>query len=1100
LQLNAENIRLDGSWQGNKERQIIASAEQDFAALWNNQHPAFRVVAMPEAVREKLVRFSEHVKMPVELDAKPVAALPPQMPFIEQLRFQFIRHAPKMPGGEYVGMYTAPIEPWPHQHVVARRLIDSYPSSFLLCDEVGLGKTIEAGLAFRSLYLSGRAQRILIAAPASLTQQWQREMASKFLLPFARVYSDAGGLQSDTLLSETQQPIPHLYAADLSIVSTGLMVRKERLADLKQAPAFDIALVDEAHYARRSNSRNGVRAYPQYNNLYKTISDDLRSKSQCLLLATATPMQLHPVEVTDLIALSQRVGAYQYDPSLMLQYYQLTAALAADQRLTAQEQDLLRHSVNAIERADPILWRYLNEVVISPMVRLSIDSWRNQGLEPSPLDKPALPKWLFAAAPLSRVMLRHTRDLLKIYRGNGKLSAGLAERHVLAPPRIVFTEQESRVDQLLQTYCEGLREQLGSNSKQATQQVAVGFYLSFLRLRFASSLLALKLTLQRRLDRVKKTLLQQLRENADSLEMEDIQDLLLEGSEMDEEAIELLLRNRTPNDLRWEREQLEQLLSVVDDLSPISSKTQTLFTLLQKQQLAGDRFRQVVIFTRFYDTLTDIVQRVRTVNSRILIGTYSGQGGSYYDPNCQRMVNIEREKIKRMFVEGNIDLLVCTDAAAEGLNLQTADMLVNYDLPWNPMKVEQRIGRIDRIGQCHEDIYVVNLCYADSAEQFVYERLMQRLQDAGLVVGTQQFSLLPVTVEEFQELAEKRLSEKELEKRALERAKEQKAHHQLLETPAQHLYETYLRFEDKYASHSVPITLAQIWEALVSSTWLQQLGCQLSECQHYLILKGIESIPDDTRLTIDRDLFDKESSHLGLNFASYGDPVFEQLLRYLCALETQTVTPALIKGERGHVVQYALVANAIQPDGSIQAHLITRYQQIDSFNWSTVTPADDVLQQLQQGLQRQAEDEANKYNSIKQLDQVNTAQGLAQQVINNFVLKKLLEDRLKYSKSKDIATDLLREIATLLDRRKQQEVNFRASDMPITLKPQTQHSTLIQPHWPANGNGWLDTPLPIAYAALDAGYRLVEKTKQAKSQLTGTALIQRLERNPTEMF
>jgi hypothetical protein len=274
----------------------------------------------------------------------------------------------------------------------------------------------------------------------------------------------------------------------------------------------------------------------------------------------------------------------------------------------------------------------------------------------------------------------------------------------------------------------------------------------------------------------------------------------------------------------------------------------------------------------------------------------------------------------------------------------------------------------------------------------------------------------------------------------------------------------------------------------------------LSECQHYLILKGIESIPDDTRLTIDRDLFDKESSHLGLNFASYGDPVFEQLLRYLCALETQTVTPALIKGERGHVVQYALVANAIQPDGSIQAHLITRYQQIDSFNWSTVTPADDVLQQLQQGLQRQAEDEANKYNSIKQLDQVNTAQGLAQQVINNFVLKKLLEDRLKYSKSKDIATDLLREIATLLDRRKQQEVNFRASDMPIALKPQTQHSTLIQPHWPANGNGWLDTPLPIAYAALDAGYRLVEKTKQAKSQLTGTALIQRLERNPTEMF
>lgn len=1098
LQLNAENIRLDGSWQGNKERQIIASAEQDFTALWNNQNPSFRVVAMPEAVRENLVRFSEHVKIPVELDAKPVAVSPPQIPFIEQLRFQFIRYAPRMPGGEYVGMYTAPIEPWPHQHVVARRLIESYPSSFLLCDEVGLGKTIEAGLAFRSLYLSGRAKRILIAAPASLTQQWQREMANKFLLPFARVSSDASGLQSETLLPQAQQTILHLYAADLAIVSTGLMVRKERLANLKQAQTFDIALVDEAHYARRSNSRTGVRGYPQYNNLYKTISEHLRGKAQCLLLATATPMQLHPVEVADLIALSQRVGAYQYDPALMLQYYQLTAALAANQSLAVQERDLLRHSVNAIERADPLLWRYLNEVVVSPMARLSIESWRKQGLEPSPLDKPALPKLLFAAAPLSRVMLRHTRDLLKIYRSNSKLVAGLAERHVLAPPRIVFTEQEARVDQLLQVYCEGLRLQLGNNANQTTQQVAVGFYLSFLRLRFASSLSALKFTLQRRLVRVKQTLLQQLRENAEPLDVDEMQDLLLEGGELDEEAIALLLRNRTPNDLRWEREQLEQLLAVVDDLSPISSKTQTLFTLLQKQQLAADRFRQVVIFTRFYDTLTDIVQRLRAVNPRILIGTYSGQGGSYYDSARQIMVNIEREHIKRMFVEAEIDLLVCTDAAAEGLNLQTADMLINYDLPWNPMKVEQRIGRIDRIGQCHNDIYVVNLCYADSAEQFVYERLMQRLQDAGLVVGTQQFSLLPVTVEEFQDLAEKRLSEKELEKRTLERAEEQKAHHQLLEIPASHLYETYLRFEDKYANIPVPITLTQIWEALVSSTWLQHLGCKLSECQRYMILQGINGIPDGTCLTVDRALFDKEAKWL--HFASYGDPVFEQLITYLCALDTESPAITVIKGEMDNVTLCGLVANALQPDGSVQAQLLTRYQQIDSLHWSDVPATDDALQRFQQRLQRQAEDEANKYNRLKQLDQVNEAQGLAQRVINNFVLKKLLEDRLKYSKAKDTATDLLREIATLLDRRQQQDASFRASDMPAALKSQTQDATLVQPHWPANGNGWIETPLPIAYAALDAGYRLVEKTKKAKSQLTGTELIQRLERNPAEIF
>jgi SNF2 family DNA or RNA helicase len=66
-------------------------------------------------------------------------------------------------------METAPITPWPHQAIVARRLIATWPYSYLLCDEVGLGKTIEAGLAIRSLYLAGLSKRVLICAPASLT-------------------------------------------------------------------------------------------------------------------------------------------------------------------------------------------------------------------------------------------------------------------------------------------------------------------------------------------------------------------------------------------------------------------------------------------------------------------------------------------------------------------------------------------------------------------------------------------------------------------------------------------------------------------------------------------------------------------------------------------------------------------------------------------------------------------------------------------------------------------------------------------------------------------------------------------------------------------
>ena len=214
----------------------------------------------------------------------------------------------------------------------------------------------------------------------------------------------------------------------------------------------------------------------------------------------------------------------------------------------------------------------------------------------------------------------------------------------------------------------------------------------------------------------------------------------------------MLLKDRNTNDLKWEREKLQRLLQDLEQLQDRPSKLKTLLRILDKRKQDG-RIKQTVIFTRFFDTLSDIVKQLRTVNQHMRIGTYSGRGASYYDPEIGRMRDVDREEVKSLFLRGEIDVLVCTDAAAEGLNLQTADTLINFDLGWNPMKIEQRIGRIDRIGQRHDDIYVINLCYTGSAEEKVYGRLLERLQAANLVVGTQQF-LLPVTSDDFRQLAE----------------------------------------------------------------------------------------------------------------------------------------------------------------------------------------------------------------------------------------------------------------------------------------------------------------------------------------------------------
>lgn len=118
------------------ERSSVAHAAQEFEILWQNQHPALRVLTLPEAVRRRLISLASGVTHPTEIDGS--SAAPRQVSpssALERLRFALLRDGPKLPGRRYVGMETAPITPWPHQAVVARRLITTWPYSYLLCED-----------------------------------------------------------------------------------------------------------------------------------------------------------------------------------------------------------------------------------------------------------------------------------------------------------------------------------------------------------------------------------------------------------------------------------------------------------------------------------------------------------------------------------------------------------------------------------------------------------------------------------------------------------------------------------------------------------------------------------------------------------------------------------------------------------------------------------------------------------------------------------------------------------------------------------------------------------------------------------------------------
>ncbi len=144
-------------------------------------------------------------------------------------------------------------------------------TSILHGDEVGLGKTIEAGLAFRALWLSGRAKSIRVFAPALLTQQWLNEMAEKFMLPFVRRTHRSGEWERFNL--RLREPISgkgKLFDAPLEIISTGPVVNRKGGRLLAQFPATDLVLVDEAHKARRQSPDNNVQM-PRFNRLYHDL-------------------------------------------------------------------------------------------------------------------------------------------------------------------------------------------------------------------------------------------------------------------------------------------------------------------------------------------------------------------------------------------------------------------------------------------------------------------------------------------------------------------------------------------------------------------------------------------------------------------------------------------------------------------------------------------------------------------------------------------------------------------------------------------------------------------------------------------------------------
>jgi superfamily II DNA or RNA helicase len=725
-QRNWESINVYRSWGPEPER--VDREEQNFARLWKDESPRAIVLDVPDAVRQDLLRFLPS-ELPVRLRGKapspelPVEPVTPETPAPaplpatdrRRLVWTFIRHAPSLPeGGREVGAATAAIDAWPHQVRAFERLYTRWPPKLLIADEVGLGKTIQAGLLLRQAWLAGRAKRILILAPKAVLKQWQIELREKFNLNWP-IY-DEGKLvryPARALRGNHERKVDanRWHEEPAVLASSQLMRRKERAAILlHEAEPWDLILLDEAHHARRRAAGSPQEGGP---NALLKLMRGLKTRTQGLVLLTATPMQVHPIEVWDLLDLLGLPP--EWTESAFLDFFkevrQPSPSADALDRMARLFQAVERHfgetSRDAIQGLTGLSRLRTSAVLRALRDEASIPRRRLETAE-----RGAAVRVMLAHTPIRRLISRHTRELLRQYAAAGVLSTAIADRQV-QDHFVNMSEAERSLYEAVDEYISTTYDRAAK-----AERSAVGFVMTIYRRRLASSFAALRATLAKRRHETLESTVALEEDAPDDEALDEIPDIdELRALESQALAAE-------------EQGEIDGLLRQIATLPPDSKLARLVETL---EELTRDGYGQIMVFTQYTDTMDFLRSALRERGCRLLC--FSGRGGETPTGNRDDWRIIDREQVKRRFRDGHADVLLCTDAAAEGLNFQFCGALVNYDMPWNPMRVEQRIGRIDRVGQRHATIRVVNLHYEETVETAVYSALRDRIGLFEQVVG-----------------------------------------------------------------------------------------------------------------------------------------------------------------------------------------------------------------------------------------------------------------------------------------------------------------------------------------------------------------------------
>lgn len=715
LRKNFDELTLQRSWVDSGDQ--LSRHVESFERLWSSERPDLIV---EELSLDFALELLEQIPRVREIQK-------PSDPNSTTLLRQLISQS-----GEYFFHSLEKVALFPHQERVLAEALSELPVRRLFADEVGLGKTLEAGATIKFLSQILGEKKIAIVCPQGLMRQWREEMSNHFDEDFWIWNSSSGTYESATSKKiKTEDGNPFGRDAPSKIVISAQLLRSKRYREMIENGAdvaFDVFVLDESHAARTSIDAGGRIRRTRIWDVAKAIAS---ASKHCLLL-TATPIQMDVLELHGQLSILGLEDEWD-DPRTFLESIQALVDLDRNSdletcnlvgRLISSVQISQHHDIVGTE-AGQLLEKIQGEDEIfnrALLVQKNADLSR---------------ELLIKLHPAHRMVIRNTRASLQ------NLGYKFPRRDFYAP-ELYAPDSLQSFFMKLDSY---LRDTYGRVEKalHPSGKFNSGFAVSTYYQRVASSLHAAKTSLENRLSVIRGI-------NEALISKRNFDLSVVQFSE-DEEAVDILdsenfdlpsrfdsLSEKKANSallaIGLEEFAIKELLASLNQVSDrpwmLDPKYAEAFEIVHRNK---NKF-PTLIYSRYTDTLDGFLKYFEMASngpSAFGVGFYTG-GQVWLEFDGLRLPADKGEVVKALF-DQKISVLICSDAASEGLNLQAAGAIVNLDVPWNPARLEQRIGRIDRLGQDKETIEVHNLWYPNSVEAEIYKRLLARKETLELAVG-----------------------------------------------------------------------------------------------------------------------------------------------------------------------------------------------------------------------------------------------------------------------------------------------------------------------------------------------------------------------------